>query len=320
MFYDKIIESAIINFLYGWGITVIINKIIRVNVFVFVLFYVIIAMSSIVNAINEQIFITVKVNGNYINMDSRPYIKDDRTFVSIRFIAEALGADVEWVDEEKKAIVTFCPEIPEEAVVDKTIVGLIGDKNKIVELYAGNNEIVINGEKKLIDTSVEITNDRTMVPLRFISENLDCSVEWDELTYSVLVNKPDAAISADCIGDMPYTDDDIIWLARIVTVEGRGLPLDGKLAIANVVLNRKKSSRFPSSIYDVIFAPGQFPPAHKVGFKESVPTRECVIAAKMALEGINNIEDCMFFNNAPFKSTNIKLFKRISGEYFYKYK
>ena len=69
--------------------------------------------------------------------------------------------------------------------------------------------------------------------------------------------------------------------------------MNGKVAIANVVINRAKSQAFPNTIRDVIFDKTygkQFPPAHKPGFGEIKPDKSCVIAAKMALEGINNID------------------------------
>ncbi|NLD48714.1 MAG: copper amine oxidase, partial [Clostridiaceae bacterium] len=221
--------------------------------------------------------------------------------------------------EQKMAVITITPEGYDEAVIDKTIAG-VTDGIKTIKLFAGSNEIDVNSEKRMMDTPIELINGRTMVPLRVVSESLDCSVEWNEATFTVSVNKPDMEIPAECIQDRPYTDEDLLWLSRIIHVEGKGLSINGRLAIANVVVNRKNSPRFPNTIQDVIFAPGQFPPAHKKGFEELVPTRGCIIAAKMALEGINNIEDCMFFNHKPFNSSNIKLFKRIDGEYFYKYK
>ncbi len=259
-----------------------------------------IIMANGAELLTEQIYITVKINNNPIQMDVLPYIKDGRTLVSIRFIAESLNAEVEWISEEKKVI--------------------IKSDTKTIELSIDSNIAIVNGEEQILDTKVEILNDRTMVPLRSISEILDCTVEWDSLTYSVLINKDDAVIPAMYISNRTYTDDDIIWLARIISVEGKGLSINGKVAIANVVLNRKESSDFPNSVYDVIFDRDyniQFPPAHKEGFKDLIPSSQCVIAAKMALEGINNVDKSLFFNHNPFRNKAGDLYKIIDGEYFY---
>ncbi|MFZ5988903.1 MAG: stalk domain-containing protein [Bacillota bacterium] len=257
-------------------------------------------MYSNVSALSRQIFITVKMNGNYIKTDVSPFIKDNRTYVSVRFVAEALDATVDWVDEEKKVI--------------------IYGRTKYIELTVGSKEVMVNGEKQMMDAAAEISNGRTMVPLRFVSENLDCNVKWDNLTYTVLINKEGAIIPEAYIYNRPYTDEDLIWLARIINVEGGGQSIDTKVAIANVVLNRVKSPEFPDTVRDVIFDKEycvQFPPAHREGFSEMVPHPECVIAAKMALEGINNIDKCLYFNNVPFKNKSKDFYKKIDGEYFY---
>ena len=60
-----------------------------------------------------------------------------------------------------------------------------------------------------------------------------------------------------------YTDQDLDLLARLVTAEAGGEPLEAQVGVAAVVLNRVQSSKFPNSIYDVIYAPNQFSPVRK---------------------------------------------------------
>lgn len=253
------------------------------------------------SSLEEKVYITLKVNNNCINTDVLPYVKDNRTFVPVRFVSEALGAEVEWLQEEKKVI--------------------IRKEENTIEMWQESSDLVVNGEKSSMDTKVEIADNRTMIPVRFAAENLGCTVDWDELTYSVLINKEDAVVPVASIANRSYSDEDLIWLSRIITVEGKGLSLDGKVAIANVVLNRKKSPGYPNTVHGVIFDTNycvQFPPAHKAGFGELVPPSSCIIAAKMALEGTNNVSSCLFFNNVPFKSKRSdELYKIIDGEYFY---
>ncbi|WP_010251187.1 stalk domain-containing protein [Acetivibrio cellulolyticus] len=271
------------------------------------------------STLTEQIFVTVKVNDKCIKMDSEPYIKDGRTYVSVRFIAEALGAKVEWFPEGKKVLIRKSDEEKEvKTNANETVAGAVyANENEAIKLLIGSKELVAYGEKKQMDAAAQIVNGRTMVPLRFVSENLDCDVKWDELTYSVLIYKKGIVVPQQYIENRSYTDEDLIWLARIVHVEVKGLSINGKVAVANVVLNRVKSPEFPDTVYDVIFASGQFPPVKKAGFKELIPSKDCIIAAKMALEGVNNVENCVYFNNVKFKSKNVTLYKRIDGEYFY---
>lgn len=277
------------------------RKIYRAGAIFLVLVFLIIPF-TITNAagLSEILFITLKINGQPIYVDTNPYIKQNRTFVPIRFIAEAFNMDVEWIQDEKKAV--------------------LKDESITIEMWLDSDRILVNGEEIILDAGIEGKNGRTMVPIRFFAELMGFTVAWDDSTYSVLMNKEGADIPASSLLNRPYTDEDIIWLARIVHVEGRDLSLEGKVAIANVVLNRTKCPDFPNTVYDVIFDTEyskQFPPAHKPGFTEMVPDKTCVIAAKMALEGINNIDKCLYFNNKPFKGKADDLYKVIDGEYFY---
>ena len=116
----------------------------------------------------ETLPIEIYVNGKMIETDTAPYVKNDRTMVPMRFIFEALGAEVTWDNENKTAT---------------------GKKDEtIITMTIGEAEISINGEKKKLDVAPEISNGRTMVPLRAVSEALGADVEWDNETTSVHIN------------------------------------------------------------------------------------------------------------------------------------
>lgn len=105
--------------------------------------------------VNDKFF---KVDNQIKEFDSIPYIKNDRTYVSVRFITEALGASVEWLDNTKEVIIRS-----EEA---------------LIKMKIGYNDIIINDNLDILDTVPEIVNDRTMLPIRVIAEALNCKVEW----------------------------------------------------------------------------------------------------------------------------------------------
>lgn len=252
------------------------------------------------SAFSEQLFITVKINGQPIFVDTNPYIKQGRTFVPVRFVAEAFKMDVEWHQDEKKII--------------------LKNDETTIEMWLNSNRLVVNGEEKEMDVCIEGVDGRTMVPIKHFADILDFTVRWNDLTCSVDLAKEGLEIPESSILNRSYTDEDLIWLARIVDVEAHNLGIEAKVAVANVVLNRKKSPAFPDTIYGVIFDSKyskQFPPAHRSGFQDRVPDKSSVIAAKMALEGINNIDRCLYFNDEPFKGKKNDLYKVIDGEYFY---
>lgn len=102
-------------------------------------------------------------------MDVAPYIKNDRTYVPMRYLGEALGAEVVWDDAARTVTLT-----KGETTVVFTI---------------GSTTYTVNGEAKTADVAPEITNDRTMLPARFVAEAFGAVVGWDASTQTVLIQK-----------------------------------------------------------------------------------------------------------------------------------
>lgn len=111
--------------------------------------------------------IDVFLNGNALTFDQQPIIKNDRTFVPVRKIFESFGMKVEW-DSENQSIYAY------------------NDATE-VSLFIGNNEMWVNGERIQLDTAPFLKGDRAFVPLRAISEALNCIVDWNGITGSVII-------------------------------------------------------------------------------------------------------------------------------------
>ena len=113
--------------------------------------------------------IKVIVNGAELAVgDAAPIIENGRTLVPLRAIFEQLGCQVAWEAETK------------------TVVAI--GRGTSVCLQIGQSQLFKNSEIIEIDVPAQIVNDRTMVPVRAISEALDCEVNWDETTKTVTVN------------------------------------------------------------------------------------------------------------------------------------
>jgi len=118
---------------------------------------------------------TFTVNGETRYLDSPPVIKNSRTLLPIRAIIEALGGKIEWNGGEKKVTITV--------------------KDTIIELWIGKSIAKVNGIDTPIDSTnskvvPEIINSRTMLPLRFITENLGCDVQWEPNTQTITITYP----------------------------------------------------------------------------------------------------------------------------------
>lgn len=105
------------------------------------------------------------------SMDVAPILKEGRTFLPVKYVAENLGATVNWDGEDRKISISW------------------GNDN--LEMWLDKNVAIFNGEAKFIDVAPFIEKERTMVPLRFISENFGCEVSWDEDLRCVnIISKP----------------------------------------------------------------------------------------------------------------------------------
>lgn len=85
-------------------------------------------------------------------------------------------------------------------------------------------------------------------------------------------------------------------LERLVECEAGAESLTGKIAVANVVLNRVKSEKFPNSISNVIYQKNQFEPAITGILNNKIPSAESKEAVKRALIGEKVVgSDILYF-------------------------
>ncbi len=115
---------------------------------------------------------TCTVNGVPVVMDTAPQIYNGRTLLPIRYVATPLGAAVSWNGNERKVTVTL----------DGTT----------IEMWIDNPLARVNGLNMPIDpedinVKPIIINSRTMLPVRFVSQELNCDVGWDEITRQVKI-------------------------------------------------------------------------------------------------------------------------------------
>lgn len=95
--------------------------------------------------------------------------------------------------------------------------------------------------------------------------------------------------------------DDVTLLAAIIQCEAGNEVYEGQLAVGAVIMNRVRSGSYPSTIYDVIYAPSQFPPAGRGTVAKVVangPKDSCIQAAQEALNGVDNTGGATKFKRA----------------------
>ncbi|WFA83094.1 CotH kinase family protein [Paenibacillus amylolyticus] len=110
--------------------------------------------------------ITVTLDGKLITFpDQDPLQQSGRVMVPVNAILEAMGAEVTW---DRTA---------------KTVTAVLNDKTLVLKI--GSSTTTVNGETLEIDAPAIIQNSRTLVPVRFISEGLGLTVDWDQTAAQV---------------------------------------------------------------------------------------------------------------------------------------
>lgn len=100
------------------------------------------------------------INSEKKKMDTVPFVQDSRTLVPVRFVAEAIGAQVEW-DSENQVV-------------------KIANNDSVITLKVGENTYSLNGKTSEMDTKSIIKDSRTFIPIRFVAEALGLNVEYND--------------------------------------------------------------------------------------------------------------------------------------------
>ncbi|NLD47613.1 MAG: AMIN domain-containing protein [Clostridiaceae bacterium] len=129
----------------------------------------------------------LKVNNETVSSDIPPIIMNGRSLVPVRAIFEKLGAAVLWNEKDKKVSVSY--------------------NGTIVELTINDENAVINGAKVKMEVPAKIINDRTMVPLRFVGEQLNMKVGWNDSINEISVDSKNVSTFAS-LNEIKYSKKD----------------------------------------------------------------------------------------------------------------
>ncbi|WP_047150879.1 copper amine oxidase N-terminal domain-containing protein [Aneurinibacillus tyrosinisolvens] len=114
---------------------------------------------------------TYTVDGAEKTMDVAPFAENNRTFLPIRFAADALGAqNVQW-DQATRTVTVF-------------------KNGNIVQMVLGKKEYKLNGVSVPMDVAVQAKNGRVVLPIRFLGDALNVPVQYDESTGAISLGTP----------------------------------------------------------------------------------------------------------------------------------
>ena len=135
--------------------------------------------------------INMYVDGFPVTMDTEPYLYKDYTMVPLRFAASTLNATLLWDNDTRTATL---------------IKG-----STVIELTIGKEYALVNGEQVKLSAPVQLKDERTFIPVRFVSETLGGTVNWVNETSTVQIYFP-RAVPFRIIGY--YYDADSLTMAR----------------------------------------------------------------------------------------------------------
>lgn len=225
------------------------------------------------------------------------------TYVPLRaFFEEIGGSTVKWDNTLRQAVVT-------------------ADDGTIIHFTQNSRSMSANERYFYLPDICLLRNASLWVPARGIAAALGQNITYDHMARGVSMT----ARRTLSHGSTYYDADAVYWLARIIHAESYGEPLQGQIAVGNVVLNRVASADFPNTIYTVIFDRNhgvQFTPVAN-GTIYNTPSPQAVVAAKTALEGYDVTDGCLYFFNptsavkAQWIIENRHFFSMIGNHAFY---
>lgn len=109
------------------------------------------------------------VNGIEKAAHTAPYIKEGRTMLPIRAVAESLGLTVQWNSATRTASFT--------------------DANKVAAVTIGAKVMYVNGTPMPLTVPAELTNDTTFVELRSLATAFGVQIDWDAAAKTATVSK-----------------------------------------------------------------------------------------------------------------------------------
>lgn len=180
-----------------------------------------------------------------------------------------------------------------------------GDTDTAMEIYkdyfdGDNNDGIgyVVGDVKPAKEEKEVVEEIEENTEEAEEEFAEDALEEPETVYYV-------DIESDDMGDVGAPDSDFHGLSdadynalcKMVQAEAGGEGYVGKKLVANVILNRVRSAKWPMTVCAVVSQPGQFTPFENGRFQLAVPDGETINAVNAALDGENNAVNIIYFKS-----------------------
>lgn len=248
----------------------------------------------------EEVDPTLTVDGQPVSTDVAKTYRGDTTYVALVPMSKCLDSTIlsKWDAGTRTATVH-------------------NDK-LVLKATVGNLYLTVNNRYFYAPEGIQIESGQVMVPLSALVKAFDGSLTWNGSTGITAVTRGSGAAK---FGEQYYNADDLFWLSRVIYTESGNQPLEGKMAVGNVVMNRVKHPSFPNTVEGVLAQKNQFTTYWSGHIARSTPNAESVIAAKLVLDGgvVEEVKNALYFDSAAnsWASRNRTCVAVIGGHRFY---
>lgn len=188
-----------------------------------------------------------------------------------------------------------------------------------INAQVGQLYIEANGRYLYVPELVQVSEGgQISVPLRTVAEAFGATVGYDGSTGVVTVTRGSGAIQP---GDSYYNPDDLFWLSRVIFRESGNQPMEGQMAVGNVVLNRVADPVFPDTVEGVLAQKNQFSTYASGVLAATEPSESSIIAAKLVMDGgvVEETKGALYFDSGAtsWAARNKRHIATIGGHKFY---
>ena len=242
---------------------------------------------------------TLLVNGQPAPRTLGKRMVGSTTYVSLGAMAQLLdpGAQISW------------------SGADVTITtGTLTLSAELGQLY-----LVANGRYIYVPELVQVNEGgQVSVPLRAVAKAFGASVNYDSASGVTTVTSGSGTIQP---GDSFYNQEDLFWLSRVIYRESGNQPMEGQMAVGNVILNRVADPAFPNTVEEVLAQKNQFTTYASGVLAATNPSQSSIIAAKLVMDGgvVEETKGALFFDSGAnsWAARNKDHIATIGGHKFY---
>lgn len=258
---------------------------------------------------------------SFVFLDDTPQfveyeLRDGTTYVTVSSFVAMVDPQAEVV--EKDGVVTVTSARTEQVVDDEGNTTNVVRETLNMTVSAQVPYIVANNRYLYAKDSITTVNGSVAAPIRKLALVFNLDVDYDAVAHAALLLHVQDRSAYIQPGDSYYDAEELYWMSRIIYAESGNQPLDGMIAVGNVVMNRVNSSQYPNTIYDVLNQKNQFVPPSSLS--KRTPTSQSIVAAKLVLDGAEVLPTALYFNMkgmSSFASRNRPYVATIGDHAFY---